>query len=239
MRHNVLSTAATPSVVYISRNGQDAALTDCTRSHFLHFAPSTISQHYMTERYELGYDSVRRCAHLNMVNALCSTFAIPHHLTYSHVSEKPGMTYLSSSTVMLPASPPAMSAKPRKRNNLAFHAAPSYEEVDAKPPSSDSSLCLSMRLTMIIPSVLNMGASQSVKPTRTGTVSYGASAGGCALAERRQASKKNHHPIANCKIQQGTALVALVMWHHAVRVQVLLRYIRQSLVSSGLYQQQP
>ena len=68
---------------------------------------------------------------------------------------------------MLPASPPAMSAKPRKRNSLAFQATLSELE---KPPS-DIKRCLSIKLTIIIPNVLNIGDSQSVKATLTGTVS--------------------------------------------------------------------
>ena len=95
---------------------------------------------------------------------------------------------------MLPARPPAMSAKPRKRNNLAFQATLSELE---KPPSL-SRRCLSMRLTIIIPNVLKRGESQSGNATLTGTVSYGASRGGCAREERKQASKKSHHPTVNC-----------------------------------------
>lgn len=68
---------------------------------------------------------------------------------------------------MLPARPPAMRAKPRKRKSLAFQATLSELE---KPPS-DIKRCLSIRLTIIIPSVLNKGDSQSVNATLTGTVS--------------------------------------------------------------------
>ena len=132
--------------------------------------------------------------HLSIVTLLCRTFATPHHLTNIHCSPYAGSTYLSSSVVMLPASPPAMSAKPKKRNSLAFQATLSELE---KPPSF-SKRCLSIRLTMIIPNVLKSGESQSGKATRTGTVSYGASSGGCAREERKQASKKSHQPMVNC-----------------------------------------
>lgn len=95
-----------------------------------------------------------------------------------------------------------MRAKPKKRNNLAFQATLSELE---KPPSVIRR-CLSIKLTIIIPNVLNIGDNQSGKATRTGTVSKGASRGGVALAERRQASKKNHHPMVNyIMCQEGVA----------------------------------
>jgi hypothetical protein len=63
----------------------------------------------------------------------------------------------------LPASPPAIKAKPRKRNSLAFHATPPPPQL--APPPSSTSLCLSMRLTMIIPRVEKSPGSQSGKVT--------------------------------------------------------------------------
>lgn len=97
----------------------------------------------------------------------------------------------------LPATPPAMRANPTKRKALARHATlpPLYES------SSPMSRALSIRLTMIMPSVAHRPGAQSAKVTWTGTGSNGESSGfemGLACAERTLASRKAHQPKANC-----------------------------------------
>lgn len=94
----------------------------------------------------------------------------------------------------LPAKPPAMSAKPMNRNNLALQTSPP----SPKAPPSPMSRSLSMRFTMRSPKMERIPGSQSTKATWTGTVSYGASGGGLACADRTTASKNNQFPRANC-----------------------------------------
>jgi hypothetical protein len=89
---------------------------------------------------------------------------------------------------MLPARPPASSANPRKRKRRARQARLS------KPPSIPARLCLSSRLTMIMPSVAKRPGSQSLNRTATGN-GMGTS-WLLARAERMAAEKKNHQPVA-------------------------------------------
>lgn len=110
---------------------------------------------------------------------------------------------------MLPARPPAMRANPTKRNNLARHATPPELQLVAlqsAPPSSAIRRDLSIRLTMIMPSVAHRPGVQSAKLTRTGTGSYGESSGfeiGLAYRDVMVASRNAHHPNANWEESEG------------------------------------
>lgn len=130
-------------------------------------------------------------------------------LPATHVSSESNERQAALTT--LPAIPPAMSAKPKNRNNLALQATPPPQlpESPQLAPSSPSSLmscCLSMRLTMIIPKVEQRPGVQSLKVTCTGMGSYGPGSGrGVACEEEMVASRKNHQPTANCSSEAKRA----------------------------------
>ena len=93
----------------------------------------------------------------------------------------------------LPARPPAMSANPINKNNLARHTA------RASPKSScPCTRSLSMRLMTIIPKREQMPGSQSTKETWTGGGICGSSYGEWACAERIAASRNVQFARANC-----------------------------------------
>lgn len=92
-----------------------------------------------------------------------------------------------------------MSAIPQKRKSLALHAT---LPPAAQLPSQSSLMrrCLSIRLTMTMPSVAQRPGAQSANVTRTGTGSYGVSGSemGLACADEMLASRNAHQPNANC-----------------------------------------
>jgi len=63
----------------------------------------------------------RNKPYLNIISELATTFAIPKYIVSNSYCST---IYLSTSTATDPASPPAMSANPRKRTSRAFQALP-------------------------------------------------------------------------------------------------------------------
>lgn len=79
---------------------------------------------------------------------------------------------------------------------------------------------------MIIPNVEHKPGTQSLKVIRTGTGSYGPGSGkGTAWDEAIVASRKNHHPRANCVAEQ----VSTRAWAERERVRVQLVSFRRGL----------
>jgi hypothetical protein len=91
----------------------------------------------------------------------------------------------------LPAKPPAISAKPMNKNNLAL------QMIFGSPPklSPDNNRSSSIKLMMSMPSVVKMPDNQSTKSTWNEMESY---RGGFACLESAQASKKSAQASANC-----------------------------------------
>jgi hypothetical protein len=113
------------------------------------------------------------------------------------------------SRTTLPASPPAIMAKPMNKNKRARQTAR-----ESPKPSSPRTRSLSIKFTTSRPRRENMPGSQSTKATCTGT-SYFSSAGNFACAERIAASRKAQLPSANYKRARGER-------HHWVRMEELV-----------------
>lgn len=98
----------------------------------------------------------QRTTELSIIKAFATTFATPIHSVGNTYS---GTTYFNTITVTAPASPPAISAKPRNSTKRAFQATPFplYEKLSAE--SRD----LSIELITSMPSALQMLGIQSTK----------------------------------------------------------------------------
>lgn len=119
-----------------------------------------------------------------MTRALLTAFATPNHMVGQGC---PGTTYFRTRTVTLPASPPAMSAKPMNSTRRAFHATP---EPEYEYESADSR-AFSMLLITSIPSTLHSSGIQSTIVTCTLDVPF-------AVLENTEASRKVKKPRENC-----------------------------------------
>ena len=99
----------------------------------------------------------------------------------------------------LPARPPAMRAKPMKRNNRARHTA-----LESPKPSSPRTRSLSIKFTTSMPSREQIPGTQSTKPTCTGGGTSGSPIGECACAERTAASRNVQLASANYSVDAHT-----------------------------------
>jgi len=118
-----------------------------------------------------------------MMSALLTALATPNHIVGQGC---PGTAYLSTSTVTLPASPPAMSANPINSTKRAFHATPEpeYEYESAE------SRAFSMELITSMPRTLQRRGIQSTIVTCTLEVPL-------AVLEKTEASRKVKKPREN------------------------------------------